>query len=46
MITAVGALKMAEDNTDIVAGLVCQKRLSSNPSLLHMTPGTSYSQSD
>ena len=37
-----GALKMAEDNADIVAGLVCQKRLSSNSSLLHMTPGTSF----
>ena len=31
------AVKMAEENSDFVAGIVCQRRLSDK--LIHMTPG-------
>ena len=30
---------MAESNEDFVMGFICQKKLSPNPTLLHMAPG-------
>lgn len=33
------AVKMAEENKDFVVGVVCQKKLSDKPEIIHMTPG-------
>ena len=33
------AVKMAEENKDFVVGVVCQKKLSDEPEIIHMTPG-------
>lgn len=38
-------VKMAESNDDFVIGFICQKRLSANPSLLHMAPGIQINES-
>ena len=32
-------VKMAEANTDFVMGFITQRKLSSNPDLIHFTPG-------
>ncbi|XP_005096073.2 uridine 5'-monophosphate synthase [Aplysia californica] len=32
-------VKIAEENPDFVIGFICLSKLSSNPALLHMTPG-------
>ncbi|KAK7500416.1 hypothetical protein BaRGS_00008323 [Batillaria attramentaria] len=32
-------VKMAEDHRDFVIGFICQSRLTSDPTFLHMTPG-------
>ena len=32
------ALKMAEEN-NIVTGVICQRKLSDKPDIIHMTPG-------
>jgi len=36
-------VKMAEENSDTVIGFICQTKLSSNPAMLHMTPGVQLS---
>ena len=38
-------VRMAEENDDFVIGFICQRKLSSNPSLLHMIPGVQFSSS-
>lgn len=35
----IAAVDMAESNSDCVVGVVCQKRLSNQPHIIHMTPG-------
>jgi uridine monophosphate synthetase len=32
-------VRLAEENSDFVIGFICQKKLSSNPKFIHMTPG-------
>ena len=33
-------VQLAEDNKDFVMGFICQNRLSDNPQMVHLTPGT------
>jgi len=35
----IAAVDMAESNSDCVVGVVCRKRLSNQPHIIHMTPG-------
>ena len=37
-------VKLAEENSDFVIGFICQKKLSQNPTMLHMTPGVQFGQ--
>ncbi|XP_046371709.1 uridine 5'-monophosphate synthase-like [Haliotis rufescens] len=37
-------VKMAEEHSDFVIGFICQSRLTSDPSLLHMTPGVQLTE--
>lgn len=37
-------VKMAEENKDCVIGFICQKKLSENPTVIHMTPGVQFGE--
>ncbi|KAL0109679.1 hypothetical protein PUN28_014601 [Cardiocondyla obscurior] len=39
------AISMAEENSDLVIGLVCQSNLSAQPGLLQLTPGVKLTKS-
>ncbi|KAK0411088.1 hypothetical protein QR680_005472 [Steinernema hermaphroditum] len=40
-----GTVKMAQDNKDVVAGFICQKRVASDPTFLYWTPGVNLDAS-
>jgi uridine monophosphate synthetase len=40
------AVAMAEANKDFVIGFICQRAISNDPELLHMTPGVSLATKD
>lgn len=33
---------MAEENSDFVFGFICQKKLTDNPTFIHLTPGIQF----
>lgn len=42
----IDTVEMAESNQDYVIGFICQKKLTSNPVFLHMTPGVQFNDGE